>query len=176
MLLNEAATLVNVLDRLKPAEILDVGSGTRADREIYQPHIAAAFHGHRVNWSDMVRSPGVLWCDLTNKDSLWDLPHCELVTCCSMLEHVADVDAAIHNLCSLVRNWLFITVPYSYPEHHCPIDNGWRPSREELCARLVSLGLEVVESYTTAPENFWGVPNASMSVALARLPVGEVLP
>jgi hypothetical protein len=167
MLLFEAYNLATTLDSLMPATILDIGSGSRADREIIQPHIGAAFRGHNVQWTDMSQSPGTLYADLTDKQTLEGLPRCEMVTALSVLEHVTDIEAAIANLVSLVDRWLIVAVPYVYPEHHCPIDNFWRPSPDELSKRVNDFGLSIIQASATPPETFGGVVGAQATMVLA---------
>jgi hypothetical protein len=167
MLVNEAILLSSMLDKINPASILDIGSGSRADREIVQPHIAAAYRGLNVHWTDANSFGGGRYADITNYESLADLPQCELVTACSVLEHVVDIKVAIDNLKKLTSKWLIVAVPHAYPIHNCPIDNGWRPSPQDLCDALGSVGLTVVESYLTEPENFAGVEGATATVVLA---------
>lgn len=168
MLVNEAIQLASFLDLISPRSILDIGSATRADREIVQPHIYAAYRGHNVYWTDQLAVPGVRYCDLTDRASLAVLPRCDLVTCCSMLEHVTDIDGALVNLATLVDEWLIVSVPHIFPEHHCPIDNGWRPTPNELGDKLVALGLEVAEAALTIPETFWGIAGVCVSMAVAK--------
>lgn len=168
MLVNEAVLLANILDRLSPTSILDIGSGDRAGREIVQPHIGAAFRGHNVTWTDKFASPGVLQCDICDTVSVSSLlPH-EMVTACSVLEHVTDIDAAIASLRSIATRWLLVSVPFHYPEHHCPIDNMWRPSAEQLAKRLYGAGMAVVEMYETEPETFYGIEGVNASLVLAE--------
>jgi hypothetical protein len=166
MLINEAFALSCILDRLSPSTILDIGSGNRGDREIVQPHIYAAYRGHRVTWTDKSAGPGVVFCDICDKTSLLDLPWCEMVTCCSMLEHVEDIPTAIANLKTLTRKWLVVSVPNVYPEHHCPIDNLWRPSPGELAELFSEPDLVVVEQHLTEPETFYGFPDVRMSMVV----------
>jgi hypothetical protein len=166
---HEAAILADVLDRIAPTSILDIGSGTRIDREIIQPHIAAAFNGHKVVWTNISESTGAMCCDVTERSTLTKLPWCEMVTAFSVLEHVVDIDAAIDNLAFLTKKWLVVSVPCSYPEHHCPIDNLWRPSPDELADRISGSGLEIVDRHQSPPENFRGVDNASASLVVATV-------
>lgn len=169
MLVNEAFMLATILDDLAPTSILDLGSGSRADREISQPHIGAAFRGHNVYWTDLVAHPGVRRCDITDKSTLVNLPRCELVTALSILEHVTDIDAAMENLRTLVVKWLLVSMPCSYPHHECPIDNDWRPTPGELADRLERTGLSIQGSWLSQPETFWGVEGATSSVVLASV-------
>jgi hypothetical protein len=169
MLIYEAAVLSQILDKIKPMDILDIGSGSRADRDIFQPHIGAAFRGHSVYWTDFQASPGVAQCDITDKTTLRDLPRCEIVTALSVLEHVTDIDVAIANIAFLVKHWLIVSVPHVYPEHNCPIDNLWRPSPAELGDKLDAIGMHVEEAYLTPPETFNGFPEVRASLILARI-------
>lgn len=168
MLVHEAAIIQSLIDRVAPNRILDCGSGTRADRTIVQPHIAAAFDGYDVVWTDLKASPGVLECDFTKPATLAELPRCDLVTCCSLLEHVEDVPGAMRAVCSLADNWLLISVPWKYPKHDCPIDNNWRPTPDDLAAEVKVHGFEVVEKCASGPEQFGNVQNAMASIVLAR--------
>jgi hypothetical protein len=169
VLIYEAAVLSRILDTLQPSKILDIGSGSRADREIFQPHIGAAFRGHMVHWADFQEHPGVTQCDITDSVTLKNLPSCAMVTAMSVLEHVTDIDAALKHLAFLVQHWLVVSVPHVYPEHHCPIDNLWRPTPNELGEKVESLGLHVEEAYLTAPETFNGFPGVKASLILARI-------
>lgn len=168
MLINEAVLLCTLLDRIAPQSILDIGSSSRAGREIIQPHIGAAFRGFNVTWTDADGFGDTLKCDITKLETLSELPWCDLVTCLSVLEHVEDIDVAICNLRGLVKDWLIVSVPYSYPKHEIPIDNMWRPTADELASRIAYDGLEIVCSYTTGPEQFGNVSGASASLVVAR--------
>jgi hypothetical protein len=170
MLIHEAALIQTLIDQINPKSILDCGSGSRADRTIVQPHIGAIFadRGIDVVWTDMREIPGVIQCDYTKPDTLRDMPRCELVTCCSLLEHVEDISTALQAVGSLADDWLIVSVPWKFPKHDCPIDNGWRPSPNDLGGELKALGFRVVEQYASGPEKFDVVPDASASVVLAR--------
>jgi len=160
--------LATILDEIQPASVLDCGSGSEVDRRIVQPQIAAAFQGFNVTWSDLTPSKGVLLCDFTKPETLAALPRCEAVTAMSILEHVTDIDAVLEAVVSLADKWLILSVPRIYPKHDCPIDNLWRPTPQELAEKVSKQGMEVVHSYSTGPERFGIVPNASASVVLAK--------
>lgn len=168
MLVHEAILVANILDSLAPKHILDIGSGPRYGRDIVQPHIGAAFRGHSVTWTDLADTPGTIQCDITDAESLAGLPRCEMVTCLSVLEHVTDRDMALRNLLSLVNKWLVVSVPYVYPPHDVPIDNGWRPSADDLSDAVERNGLEVVRKYETLPEQFGGIDGCQASLVFAR--------
>ncbi len=168
MLLHEAIILSGILDRLRPKSILDCGSGCRADRTIVQPHIAAVFSGFDVTWTDIQPGPDIIQCDLTQIEAVRNLPRCEMVTACSLLEHVTDIDVVLGAMASRSKRWMIVTAPYSYPPHDCPVDNGWRPSPEELAQRVVRQGFTVIQSCASGPETFQGVPDASTSIVVAE--------
>jgi len=168
MLINEAILLCTLLDRIAPKSILDIGSSSRAGREIIQPHIGAAFRGFNVTWTDADGFGDTIACDITKLETVRDLPWCDLVTALSVLEHVTDIPSAIRNLRGLVKDWLIVSVPYKYPKHDCPIDNMWRPDAEELASRIAYDGLEIVGSYITGPEQFGEVSGACASLVVAR--------
>jgi hypothetical protein len=168
MLVHEAALIQTLIDKVGPKRILDCGSGTRADRTIIQPHIAAAFDGYDTVLTDLRAAPGVLACDFTKPETLADLPRCDLVTCCSLLEHVENIAEAVQAVCSLADDWLLVSVPWKYPKHDCPIDNGWRPSHADLAAEIAVHGFEIVDQFASGPEQFGNVQDASASVVLAR--------
>lgn len=170
MLIREAAFLAELLDKIRPCVVLDIGSGSRGDREVIQPHISAAFRGHNVVWADMKEADGVVQCDVTKLETLWKLPRADMVTACSLLEHVVDIDTALHNLKTLTWHYIFISVPCLYPHHECPIDNDWRPSPEELSQRVEQAGFIVKASTSTTPEAIAGIKMASVSVAIAANP------
>lgn len=166
MLIREACIIAETLDRIRPTMILDIGSGSRSMREIVQPHIGAAYRGHNVLWSDAGDHAGVLKLDITKA---LDIPFCfDMVTALSVLEHVEDIDSSIENLRAITSNWLIVSVPLEYPIHHCPIDNGWRPSAKELSARIEGDGIGVVASYETESEQFGAVSGASATIVVAR--------
>jgi hypothetical protein len=75
----------------------------------------------------------------------------DLVLCTSVLEHVADVQAAAATLRRLTTagGYLLITVPRTYPPHRSPIDNGYRPSNREI--ETLFRGLAVLHSETICP-------------------------
>lgn len=173
MLRNEAVVLSHLIDRYEPIDILDCGSGSRADRTIVQPWIGAVFQGHYVFWSDCRHLPRVLFCDYMIPEQVSSLPVCEMVTAFSLLEHVSDIDTVINNIASRARRWVIVSVPHVYPPHECPIDNGWRPTPRELANRLRQHGLSTAEEYLTSPEQFGEVANASASVVVAEVRNGR---
>jgi 2-polyprenyl-3-methyl-5-hydroxy-6-metoxy-1,4-benzoquinol methylase len=60
----------------------------------------------------------------------------DLVIATHLLEHVVfeKMTDVVRNLEMMVSNgrYLWVSVPNAYPYHERPIDNGWRPTAEEL--------------------------------------------
>ncbi|HPM30063.1 MAG TPA: methyltransferase domain-containing protein [Chryseolinea sp.] len=58
----------------------------------------------------------------------------DLVLCTNLLEHVVDINLVVQNLVKSVKNtgYILITVPYKYRLHYDPIDNGFRPTPNEI--------------------------------------------
>jgi len=169
MLLNEACLISDMIDEIQPASILDCGSGSRVDRNIIQPHIAATFAGHNVIWSDVRPIPNQIQCDYADGEALAEkVPTVDLVTALSLLEHVEDVEKTIDNLVRITSKHLMLSVPKHYPWHGCPIDNAFRPSAEELAAKLTARGMTVIRAVESPPEQFGNVSAACASIVLAK--------
>lgn len=168
MLLYEACIISEMIDEISPLLILDCGSGSRADRNIVQPHIAATFAGYAVIWTDARAIPGQIQCDYTDAEQVNALPPADLVTACSILEHVTDIEKTLDNLVSITTKYLLIAVPKHYPWHGCPIDNAFRPSAEELAAKLTARGMTVIRAVESPPEQFGNVSAACASIVLAK--------
>jgi len=79
------------------------------------------------------------------------MPSFDLVLCTSVLEHVADIQQAKRNLIRMVKpgRYLLVTVPNRYPPHQKPIDNGYRPSSDDLESLFPELS--VIRSETIEP-------------------------
>lgn len=134
-----------------PAEaispILDLGSGdvhsmarTRPwiQDEVYAPLIS---RGVRIIHLDLEPGPGVdLVADILSEDgfALAAKAQPALILLCNILEHVSDPRALLERCARLARpgGYVLFTGPRSYPEHHCPIDNGFRPSPDEVAALI----------------------------------------
>jgi hypothetical protein len=168
MLISEALLITEILDRHQAGRILDCGSGMWADRHLVQPWISAAYAGYDVTWTNLYPEKGCTVCDFTRPETLRALPRCDTVTCCSLLEHVTDIDAAIDSVVSLVERILIVSVPWNFPLHDCPIDNGWRPSPGELAERVSRRGLTVVGTHVAGPEDAGPVKDATVSLVVAR--------
>ena len=123
--------------------LLNLGSSTRAFREVAKPHIQRelfgplAAAGVQVFHSDLKQADGV---DLAG-DILDPAVHGDLkargfscLLCSNLLEHVRD-RAAVAAACEEIvgpGGLILATVPSSYPYHADPIDTGFRPAPAEL--------------------------------------------
>lgn len=146
MLDREAARLREILlGQPAISPLLNLGSSTRAFREVAKPHIhrelfgPLAAAGVEVVHSDLKQADGV---DLAG-DVLAPAVRSALkargfgsLLCSNLLEHVRDRAAVIGACEDIVGpgGLILATVPSSYPFHADPIDNLYRPTPAELAA------------------------------------------
>jgi hypothetical protein len=146
---SEARWIADALAAFPQAQIspfINIGSSTAEFRTSRQPHIDALIFapmrkaGVDVIHTDLKAQPGVdVAGDLADpavRDQVKArAPRAALSS--NLLEHVPDPAAFARMIESLVEpgGLLVVTVPRSYPYHADPIDNGFRPTPEEL-ARL----------------------------------------
>lgn len=158
MRVEEAIYLADLLKAFSAEELspcLNVGSSTRAFREVIKPHISRDFiqplerHGVRFIHADMKPGDGIDICgnlfDADIQKRLAELGVRSLLLN-NVLEHVTDRESLARLCVSLVPvgSLLVVTVPYSYPYHADPIDTLYRPSPEQIAALFV--GTELVSS------------------------------
>jgi SAM-dependent methyltransferase len=156
MFREESIWIKNALLKLKPKngrdEVANIGSSTEHFRKSVQPHIhnniidTLSTAGWKVVNIDMKKEQGVdLVADVTKpgfaeqyKDRFG------LTLCTNLLEHVEDIKLVARNLVAITRSdgHILITVPYKYKIHFDPIDNGFRPTPQEI----VNLFNDVAES------------------------------
>lgn len=165
MRIEEAQRIAGIAKELfadKAATVLNIGSSTRHFREVSQPHIEAELlqplmsAGFSLLHCDMKSDDGV---DLVGnvleasfRDEIADLD-VDLLLCCNILEHLADPKIFASACADIVRpgGYIIVSVPYSYPHHADPIDNGLRPNPDELAAMFQNLDVvkkEIVVSTT----------------------------
>ena len=85
----------------------------------------------------------------------------DVLLCCNVLEHLVDPAAFAVACADMVRpgGYIVVSVPYSYPYHPDPIDNGLRPDPDHLAAmfpRLSVVKKEVVVSSTYLQDSLRG--------------------
>jgi hypothetical protein len=142
----EATWLEALLRQWAPEQLsplLNVGSGTRAFREIEQPwteerlFLPLRRRGVTIIHLDLKWGDGIdIRADILSDD---DLPkiraiHPKAVLCCNILEHVQDPAALARRCVEIVgpNGLIFVTVPLSYPHHRDPIDTMYRPDAYQL--------------------------------------------
>jgi len=127
--------------------LLNVGSSTAAFRQDEQSFIDELVfeplraRGREVVHADLKREPGVDvvmdFTDAQDRRRVTEQLGVRTVLCSNVLEHLSikPTDAAHHlvELCA-PRGYVIVTVPRRYGYHADPIDNGFRPSAEQLAA------------------------------------------
>ena len=146
MFASEAVRLRKIL--LATGEVsplLNLGSSTRAFREVEKPHIEAELFAPlrtariEVVHSDLKLADGIdVAGDILDPQVQASLAargfRCVLLS--NLLEHVADRNA-VAQACEAIAGpggLVLATVPSSYPYHADPIDTGYRPAPEALSA------------------------------------------
>jgi hypothetical protein len=146
VLQSEARWLGKAIETL-PEEafpLLNLGSSTKEFRSISHPWVAReifdpmASVGHAVIHTDIKDGEGVdLVADFTDASDRLTIKKTNLrsILCSNMLEHLPmppkQAAAFIAQLCP-PGGWLIVTAPRKYGYHADPIDNGFRPTPEEL--------------------------------------------
>jgi len=158
----EASWFESVLRPMPPAQLspmLNVGSSTLEYRTIVCPHIEQVLlgplrdRGVRVLHIDLKASNGVdIVGDIIDRAvrSQVTALGVKSILCNNLLEHVEDVHEtcrALAEMCPPGGN-LCLSVPYAFPFHPDPIDNGFRPSLMELQEILTPFGFRLVRGET----------------------------
>ena len=160
MFREESLWIKGAIQKLKPSgnenEVANIGSSTEHFRKVIQPHIhnniidTLQSSGWKVINVDLKKEPGVdLVADVTKPDFAAPLQNrFALTICTNLLEHVEDIDLVINNLIAVTKSGghLLITVPYKYKIHLDPIDNGFRPTPQEIVKRFKAADNSVVDS------------------------------
>jgi hypothetical protein len=153
----EAARLREILlGQRAVSPLLNLGSSTRAFREVTKPHIhdelfgPLAAAGLQVFHSDLKQADGVdLAGDILDPAVRADLRArgFKSLLCSNLLEHVRDrfaVAAACEEIVG-AGGLILATVPSSYPYHSDPIDTGFRPTPADLAAIFTGSETVLVE-------------------------------
>ncbi len=163
MLLNESLWLKTAIQSLPlPAgsKILNFGS-QRLNSLRCQPYIENIYGTIKekqcsiVNF-DLVPGEGVdISGDIMRDDVLYKLKEYkfDIVFLFNVLEHVKDIEAICKRISMIVpsKGYLIVSVPYNYPVHNDPIDNGFRPTPSELITFFPKFNLiksEIVYDHT----------------------------
>ena len=165
MLLVESEWLRSVIEGLPlppGAKVLNFGSQRRSilrhqsyiEKNIYRP-------ADRKHWEllhfDLFPGKGVdISGDILPDDCFFDLYQrkFEAAFVFNVLEHLADRASICSRIEQLLPNggYLLVSVPYKYPIHNDPIDNGFRPTPEEVLQLFPSCTL--VKSDIIIDESF----------------------
>ena len=142
----EAEWFGRILCRIAPVELsplLNLGSSTLEYRTIACPHIERSLmrplinRGVQILNMDLKDAPGV---DIVGNvldravRSRIVSNGVKAILCNNLLEHVTDVQAMCNALAETCPpgGTLCLSVPYAFPFHPDPIDNGFRPSLSDL--------------------------------------------
>ena len=137
--------LLRERDSEELSPLLNIGSSTRAFREVEQPWTEQRLfaplkaRGVRLIHLDAREGEGIdIKADILDEA---DLPRIRAfgpksILCCNILEHVRDPKALARRCIEIVGpdGFIFVTVPFSYPHHRDPIDTMFRPSPEALAS------------------------------------------
>lgn len=160
MFREESLWIKNAIQKLKPVngndEVANIGSSTDHFRRVIQPHIHANIIGTLLSsgWKvfnvDMKKEPGVdLVADVTKENFAEPFKErFSLTICTNLLEHVEDIRLVTKNLVAITKSGghLLITVPYKYKLHYDPIDNGFRPTPQEIVDLFKEVAEYIVDS------------------------------
>lgn len=159
--LNKALANIDA-EALSP--LINLGSSTRDFRTRVQPYIQDLVFGPleargvKVVHSDLKAGDGV---DISG-DIFDDAEFAKLkavgaraVICTHMFEHIVDREELKRRILDMLPQGglFFVTVPYSYHEHHDPIDTMYRPSPTEL-AQLFA-GHRILEASELTGDTYW---------------------
>lgn len=163
----DAEWLQKALARFEPetlSPVINLGSSTRHFRTVVQPYVQEKVFGPleargvRVVHSDLKAGDGIdVSGDIFNDAEYEKLKAvgARAVICTHMFEHIVDRDELVRRILGMLPpgGLFFVTVPYSYHEHHDPIDTLYRPSPDEL-AQLFA-GQKILDRAELEGEYYW---------------------
>lgn len=145
MFAEESSWIKEVIEKLPISTSMtvgNVGSSSLEFRTKVQPHIHENIikplveKGFRVVNIDIKKEVGVdVIGDITSASFGSEFRNqFDMIICTNLLEHVVDIGLVIDNLvkASTEKGFILITVPYKYKTHLDPIDNGFRPTPNEI--------------------------------------------
>lgn len=160
MFREESIWIKNAIQKLRPVngynEVANIGSSTDHFRKTIQPHIhnniivTLENAGWNVLHIDLKEESGVdIVADVTDRrfsEGMKD--RFALTICTNLLEHVEDIKLVVQNLVEITRSGghLLITVPYKYKRHLDPIDNGFRPTPQEIVDLFKDVAEYIIDS------------------------------
>jgi SAM-dependent methyltransferase len=160
MFREESLWIKNALQKIIPRngrnEVANIGSSTEHFRRVIQPHIhdniidTLSSNGWQVINIDLKKETGVdLIADVTKPDfSTGIKDRFSLTLCTNLLEHVEDIELVVRNLVAITRSGghILVTVPYKYKIHFDPIDNGFRPTPQQIINLFNDVAEYIVDS------------------------------
>ena len=160
MFREESIWIKNALLKLRPVkgynEVANIGSSTDYFRKTVQPHIHTNIinslqnSGWRVLNIDMKNAAGVdIAADVTKIDFVNSfIDRFSLTICTNLLEHVENIKLVTENLIAVTRSGghILVTVPYKYKRHLDPIDNGFRPTPQQIVDLFKDVAEYIVDS------------------------------
>ena len=171
------------LDAADFAPLLNVGSSTSEFRSRQQPYVQREIfdplerRGIDVVYTDLFDGPGVDLAGDLMDDAFIELlrarePRSVLVS--NLLEHVPDPPRVARAILDILPAgaYVFVSGPRDWPYHPDPIDNGLRPSPQQLAALFP--GTRLLHGATLASDPVWRWPEAdrnggSLASTLVRL-------
>jgi hypothetical protein len=158
----EAGWFERALGRMAAAELspmLNVGSSTLEYRTIVCPHIEQVLlgplrnRGVRILHIDLKANQGVdIVGDILDRAVRSKIASLGVrsILCNNLLEHVEHLPETCEALAAICPSGgrLCLSVPYAFPFHPDPIDNGFRPSLTQLERIFTPLGFRLVHGGT----------------------------
>lgn len=153
MFLEESLWVFDNVEKLRPErEIVDFGSGDFDYRVKKQPYVDTMYKkihemlGLKITSVDIQDTEGVdIVCDITKGNMFFDNNENKygVVLACNILEHVVSqrFEIVLRNIYKVLgqEGYCIVTVPYNIGTHLSPIDNGFRPTCEELASLMQPL-------------------------------------
>lgn len=182
-----AHQLAAARDRLGRLTLVNVGSQTAEFRKHKQPHIEQLIfaplqaRGDVVIHADLQAGDGIdVTGDLADPATRQKIVehNCNVVLCSNLLEHVSEPRLFAQWTRQLVgdNGVIVVTVPRSYPYHADPIDNGFRPTPEELASLFPDCSVVIgqVVADTTFAQELWAQKRKGAITAIKTV-LGAVL-
>lgn len=166
MFVEESAWIKKVIGKLDDSDVKtvgNVGSSSLEFRSKVQPHIQENIinplleKGFQIVNIDLKKEIGVdVVGDITSASFGTDFQNqFNVVLCTNLLEHVVDIKVVIKNLIQATRSqgYILLTVPYHYKIHLDPIDNGFRPTPNEIADLFAGTEFSIIDSQIISINN-----------------------
>lgn len=110
-----------------PSRVLEIGSGQQRGSDFFQSAVEFCGPDTEFVMTDVDGRLGHRVLDIRTPDAT--LRDFDLVLCCNVLEHIADISAAVDGLAAVCApgGAVFASTPFVYPYHDEPHDY-WRPT------------------------------------------------